>query len=103
MAGLEDKLDCLGILGPLQQQLAVLESEVKKLMSIAPALEALRKIDFGPVEITVVGLQKNIEGSYAATKDGVIANGKEQIGSALKQILDRLGSARETASENVQK
>ena len=33
MAGLEDKMDFLGILGPLQQQFAVLEGEVKKLMS----------------------------------------------------------------------
>ena len=70
---------------------------------MAPALDALRKMDFDAVKTTVVGLQKRIEGSYAATKDGVIANVKEQIGGALKQNLDRLGGAREAASENFQK
>ena len=72
-------------------------------MSMTPAPEALRKMDFDAVKTSVVGLQKNIEGSYAATRDGVITNVKEQIGGALKQILNHLGSARKTASENFQK
>ena len=50
-----------------------------------------------------MGLQKQIEVSYAATKDGVISNVKEQVGGALKQMLERFGSARETALENFQK
>ena len=39
LATMEDKLDCVGVLPSLQHQLTGAEGEIKKLMSIAPALE----------------------------------------------------------------
>ena len=100
---MEDKLDCLGVLPSLQHQLTNAEGAIQKLSALAPALESLQKVDFDALKTTMLGITKQIEGSYAATKDGVIANVKEQVGSISKQLLERMGNARETALENFQK
>ena len=76
---MEDKLDCLGVLPSLQHQLTNAEGAIQKLSALAPALESLQKVDFDALKTTMLGITKQIERSYAATKDGVIANVKNKL------------------------